>query len=314
MKRLQRRLKRHNDITVEELLRAIKSINSGKAPGPDGLPIEFYKTFQKQLLILLLNMFKESLNNGIVPPTLRLATVTLILKPGKTPTNCSSYRAISLVDTKILCKVLAKRLDPYIPSLVHSDQSGFVQGRQGFHNIRSVLNIIHSQNNARVTALPSLDARQAFDRIEWPYLFNVLPRYGTGGKLLKWIELLYTKPTARVMTNNNLSSPITSERSTHQGCPLSPLLFILAIEPLAMFIRAEANLSGITIGDHEHRISLYADDVILFLSDFSNSVQTLLHLITKFGQFSGYSINNAKSSILFLNKHARINPIIRTPF
>lgn len=305
-----------NDITVEELLRAIKSINSGKAPGPDGLPIEFYKTFQKQLLIPLLNMFKESLNDGILPPTLRLATITLILKPGKTPTNCSSYRPISLmgVDTKILCKVLAKRLDPYIPSLVHSDQCGFIQGRQGFHNIRRVLNIIHSQNNTRDTALLSLDARQAFDRIEWPYLFNVLPRYGIGGKFLKWIELLYTKPTARVMTNNNLSSPITLERSTRQGCPLSPLLFILAIEPLALSIRAEANLSGITIGDYEHRISLYADDVILFLSDLSNSVQTLLHLITKFGQFSGYSINNAKSSILFLNKDERINPIIRTPF
>ena len=81
-----------------------------------------------------------------------------------------------------------------------------------------------------------------------------------------------------------------------------------------MSIRAEANLSGITIGDHEHRILLYADDVILFLSNLSNSVQTLLHLIDRFGQFSGYSINNAKSSILFLNKDERTNPVIKTAF
>ena len=304
------------DISMEELLQAIKSINSGKAPGPDGLPIEFYKTFQKQLLTPLLDMFNESFNNEILPPTLRLATIILILKPGKIATDCSSYRPISLmgVDTKILCKVLAKRLDPHIPFLVHSDQNGFVQTRQGFHNIRRVLNIIHSKNNARDTALLSLDARQAFDRIEWHYLFNLLPRYGLGGKFLKWIELLYTNPTARVMTNNNLSSPLTLERSTRQGCPLSPLLFILAIEPLAMSIRNDANLSGIAIGDYEHRISLYADDVILFLSNLSNSVQTVLHLINRFGQFSGYSINNAKSSILFLNKDERINPVITTPF
>lgn len=146
---------------MEELLRAIKSINSGKALAPDGLPIEFYKT-------PLLSMFNESFNNGTLPPTLRLATIILILKRGKIPTNCSSYRPISLsaVDTKILCKVPAKRLDPYIPSLVHSDQNGLVQSRQGFHNIRRVLSIIHSQNNTRDTALLSLDARQAFDRID----------------------------------------------------------------------------------------------------------------------------------------------------
>ena len=121
----------------------------------------------------------------------------------------------------------------------------------------------------------------------------------TWGKFLKWIELLYTNPTAHVMTNNNLSSLLTLERSMHQGCPLSPLLFSLAIEPLAMSIRVEANLYiGLPSGDHEHRISLYFNDVILYLSNLSKSVQTLLHLINKFGQFSGYSINNAKSSIL----------------
>lgn len=108
-----------NDITEQELLQAIKSVNSGKVPGPDDLPIEFYKTFQKQLLTPLLNMFNESFDIGNLPPTLRLATVTLILKPGKASTDCSSYRPISLmgVDTKILCKVLAKRLDPYVPFL-----------------------------------------------------------------------------------------------------------------------------------------------------------------------------------------------------
>lgn len=145
-------------------------------------------------------------------------------------------------------------------------------------------------------------------------MFNVLPRYGIGGKFLKWIQLLYTGPVACVRTNNNLSSQITLERSTRQGCPLSPLLFVLAIEPLAISIRNEANLSGITIGDQEHRISLYADDVILFLSKLSTSIPAILQLINRFGKFSGYNINDTKSSILFLNKEERSNPVIRSPF
>lgn len=134
-----------------------------------------------------------------------------------------------------------------------------------------------------------------------------MPRYEIGGKFLKWIQLLYTGPVACVRTNNNLSSQITLERST-------PLLFILAIELLAVSIRNEANLSGITIGDQEHRISLYADDVILFLSKLSTSIPAILQLINRFGKFSGYNINDTKSSILFLNKEEKSNPVIRSPF
>lgn len=162
-------------LTVEELSQAIQNINSGKVPGPDGLPIEFYKTFRQKLLTPLLNMYNESYQNETLPPSLRLAIITLILKPGKSSTECSSYRPISLLgaDTKILCKALAMRLDPHIPLLIHNDQNGFVKQRQGFHT--------------RDVAILSMDTRQAFDRIEWPYLFNVLSRFGFGNNFLKWI-------------------------------------------------------------------------------------------------------------------------------
>uniref|UniRef100_A0AAR2INH7 Reverse transcriptase domain-containing protein n=1 Tax=Pygocentrus nattereri TaxID=42514 RepID=A0AAR2INH7_PYGNA len=304
------------NLTIEEISQAIKSINSGKAPGPDGFPIEFYKIFKEKLIIPLFNMYEEAFKNEALPPTLRQAMITLILKPGKPATECSSFRPISLmgVDTKILCKVLAKRLDPYISHLVHNDQNGFVPKRQGFHNIRRVLNIINEKFDAKDTALLSLDARQAFDRIEWSYLFNVLPRYGFGNNFLKWVKLLYTNPKASVLTNNTVSKPFTLERSTRQGCPLSPMLFILAIEPLAMTIRMRTDLFGIQIGDHEHRLALYADDLIVFLTRLSISIPNLMRQMEIFGRFSGYSINDSKSSMLFLNKDERLTPVIQTPF
>ena len=132
-------------MTAEELIEANQNMNSGKAPGPDGLPIEFYKTFKTKLVEPLLSMFKECFQKGTLPPTMRLAMITLIQKPGKPHTECSSFRPISLMcsDTKILCKMFARRLDPHLPKLIHNDQNGFVQNRQGFHNIRRVLNILH---------------------------------------------------------------------------------------------------------------------------------------------------------------------------
>lgn len=89
------------------------------------------------------------------------------------------YRPISLMgcDTKILCKVLSRRLDKYLSQLIIDDQEGFVQKRQGYHNIRSVLNILHERHNAKDTAMFSVDACEAFDKIEWDYIFEVLPRF-----------------------------------------------------------------------------------------------------------------------------------------
>lgn len=92
-------------------------MNSGKSPGSDGYPVEFYKTFSDQLAPLLLEMFNHSFKQGTLPPTLMQASISLIFKKGKDPLNCASYRPILLlpVDVKILAKILARQLDLLCP-------------------------------------------------------------------------------------------------------------------------------------------------------------------------------------------------------
>lgn len=305
-----------SSLTVEELHEAIVSLKGGKTAGPDGLPIDIFKTFKEKLARPLLDMLEESFHNGTLPPSLREALITLLPKPDKPLTKCESYRPISLINTdaKILAKALALRLEEHLPVIIHSDQNGFVKNRQAFHNIRRVLNIIHEKRDEKDTCILSLDAEKAFDRVEWPYLFDVLRRYRCGPEFCRWVKLLYSEPSAKVITNNMTSEPFGLSRGTRQGCPLSPMLFVMILEPLAISIRNHPGIQGIRISDQEHQISLFADDILLYLSDLKTSIPALVDLLHRFGTFSGYKVNHSKSSILFLNKLERTNPTLQCPF
>lgn len=116
------------------------------------------------------------------------------------------------------------------------------------------------------------------------------------------------------INSNLISQPFSLHRGTRQGCPLSPLLFLFAIEPLALAIRQHPRILGVKIEESEHIILLFADDIIIYLSNLTTSIPTLVSLIKSFGEFSGYKVNNSKSAILFLNKNDTQNPEILTPF
>lgn len=176
--------------------------------------------------------------------------LTLIPKPGKDHSLPSNYRPIALLnaDLKIFTKLLANRLNNFMPSLIHKDQVGFIPMRQAGDNTRKVIDLLEVANRTKVEALLlSLDAEKAFDRLSWPFLFATLRRAGITGPFLRAIHHLYSSPSAMVRTQYATSNTFSISNGTRQGCPLSPLLYALCIEPLAAHIRENLNIHGIPV-------------------------------------------------------------------
>lgn len=295
-------------LSITEIKQAICSMHSGKSPGPDGYPVEFFKQFSDLLAPLLLDMFEHSCRQGILPPTLMRASISLIHKKDKDPQNCASYRPISLlsVDVKILAKVLARRLENVMPTVISEDQTGFIKGRHSFSNVRRLLDIIHTPSSpTEPEAVISLDAEKAFNRVEWTYLFFTLRKLGFSTSFISWIKLLYSSPYASVCTNSQRSKPFPLFRGTRQGCPLSPLLFALAIEPLSAALKLAEGFQGLKRGGIEHRVSLYADDLLLYVCDPLTSIPHILSILNTFGTISGYKLNISKSECFPINQLAQ---------
>ena len=289
-------------ISLEECTEVLNSFPLNKVPGNDGLPVEFYKMFWASIGKRLVECFNVSFEKGELSSSQKQAVITLIEKKDQDRCDLKNWRPISLlnVDAKIASKVIAERMKRLLPGIIHHNQSGYIPGRNIGENIRSILDIM---SFTRAKNLPGLllfiDFEKAFDSLEWYFLKKCLELFNFGPDLIRWVNTFYKNVKSCIINNGLCSHYFNVERGVRQGDPLSPYLFVICVEILAIAVRNDVNIKGIKISDSEAKLLQFADDTTAILADL-NSAQALLKLLNDFEKVSGLKLNVMKTEAMWI--------------
>ena len=286
-------------IGLTELTDCARSFRKGRAPGADGLTVEFYLCFWDLVGPDLLTIYKDFDRLDVMPDCFREGVVTLLQKKGET-SDIKNWRPITLlnVDTKFFSKVLTIRMRTVLGGLIHPDQTCAVAGRRITDSLVLVRDAICLARDRRFKlAVLNLDFEKAYDRVSHQYLFAVLKKMGFPAGFLARVGLLYAGAKSTFLVNGFQTRAVTVNCGVRQGCPLSPLLFVCCMEPLAEVLRRESWIAGLKIpgsGGREARCVYYMDDVTVLMTD-GPSVAKAIERTEWFGEASGSKLNRGKT-------------------
>ncbi|HEV2832829.1 MAG TPA: reverse transcriptase domain-containing protein, partial [Hanamia sp.] len=232
-------LKLNLPITEEEVKNAIWQANPNSEPGLDGIPYTFYKAAWESIKVMLVKEFNIILETGQIPISFSSVIINLILKPKKKENNIENYRPISLINTnmRILAIVMNNRVLNHLPEIIGKEQTGFVPNRTPFEQIGTFKQLFSSMkpsgyfktsDNAKIF---QMDLNKAFDRILHKYISCLLKVLNFGENFLKMIVNSLRASVALLDINGYIGPQFRLGCGTLQGNPLSPTLFILALQP-----------------------------------------------------------------------------------
>ncbi|KAJ4758597.1 RNA-directed DNA polymerase (reverse transcriptase)-related family protein [Rhynchospora pubera] len=281
--------------TEQEVLKAINELPSGKSSGPDGFPIDFFKRFWEVIgpdIMVSLDAFQQGKLNL---RSLNKATITLVPKKAL-PLLPNDFRPISVINTlpKLITKILANRLQSFMPELISPLQTAFTKGRsvmESFMIAREYLSFYHKR---KIPALMyKVDFAKAFDTISWTFLTNLLAERGFPPLWIAWLLDILKSSSSAIKVNGEVTNFFFHRRGLRQGDPLSPMLFNLVVDALQSFLQ---NASSLTSGPIiiPPRTLQYADDTIILLEAFPRNLIIVKEILLYFALLTGLHINDDK--------------------
>ena len=279
-----------DEITLNEIEIAIWKLKCNTAPGPDGLTSELYRQHSKLFAELLLPVLADAWNGRNLPKSFSNAVIKVLPKKEGIK-EAKDYRPISLMnaDQKVLAHVLAERLKKVLHHIIGEEQVAYLKGRsihKGINDLELLL-----QENREDWCLVTIDFVKAFDRVDRKFMFQMLRKIGLPERFISIVEVLYHKTTANLSINGYLSSRIRTTRGVRQGCPLSALLFNLALEPLLEDLRRNFWFSI----PAERRFMAYADDLTVFVHQ--QDLKVLFARLNVFCEGTQFQIQRSKCQI-----------------
>ncbi|WZZ11232.1 hypothetical protein YC2023_097153 [Brassica napus] len=290
--------------TSEDIRHAFFSLPKNKMGGPDGFTAEFYIAAWSVVGPEVTEAVLEFFQSGRLLKQWNAATLVLIpKKPNASLTT--DFRPISCLNTvyKVISKLLASRLKDILPLMVSKSQSAFLPGRLLAENVILATDLVNGYNTQAISprGMLKVDLRKAFDSVRWDFIIASLRVLAIPEGFISLISECISTASFSVSVNGSSSGYFKSTKGIRQGDPLSPYLFVLAMESLSRLLTSRYADGNINYHPRTEQLQIshlmFADDVMIFFDGSSNSLHGITECLDDFASWSGLHMNTSKTEL-----------------
>lgn len=291
--------------STDTITTTLFKLNPNKAPGPDGLTSGFFKASWSVLGPEVTASITAFFTTGFLPATVNSTILSLVPKhPGAS--SVADYRPISCCTTlyKTISKILVAKLKPILSDLILPNQTAFIQGRLLVENTILATDLVdgYHKNKGPPRITLKVDIAKAFDTLNWDFLFICLSALEVPSIYLNWLRACVCTPSFTIGYNGTIQGHFKGKRGLRQGDPLSPYLFVIAMNCLSHLLNkgAAEGRFGYHAKCHSSKLThlCFADDLLIFTDGSLASVQAILQILHDFSLHSGLAVSVQKTSFV----------------